>query len=1763
MQTTAATYTVKVNATTDIGILGEASATFRVMSLPVINANYTVPTYPRYNRNVALVANVTDQDNTVVYVNFTLTAPNGSIINLTNGSRAGDLYNASFNLTSYGTWKWNVSAYDSDGFIVNSSSTGQIILMQVTENLNVSVALAASPVAIAGHINLSNGTSVSNNPINIYLNDNLLGTADLTNGNPSGSNYAIASLTIGSLGYDNLTGGGYVLEPVLGKAEPVGNYSNNGYTLELGYVQTLNVSTNTTTDSFGNYNYTFTTPLTAGTYLIKVNTTTSDGISGEALQTLSIETNSRPNVPIFNGPPNGSYFSTINITILNITLSDDNNFPQTFSCTFNGDNATNNPSNIINVTGYTSTNGSIFTYNWTGLNDSTYFWKSQCEDGLAYSDNLTANFTIDTTNPQVSFTFPTEDNNTYFNRNYVFANASVAENNFANITFYLYDSTSLINETNFTTQTFSINFSNLNSNKLYYYNITARDKANNINSTETRNITLDSTSPQISFAFPTENNATFFNRNFIFVNVSVTEANLKNITFYLFNSTRELINDSGFTNLTTGINFTNLNSNMEYYYNVTVIDLANNSNSSDTRNMTLDTTNPQINFTATLSNGTFIDQNYITINLTLNEINLANITYYLYNGSADSVTLYNETNFTAGTLFINFTNIDSREKSYLINVTARDKAGNINSTETRNITLDNVFPQINFTAPTPDNNSRAIGNSHVINTSIRDISVKSCILQVYNGTDNATNYTMEVRGNNCNITISTIDGYNYTLKAYVNDSALHENSTGNWSFRENSKPEIPDLIGPANNSRLLATSVILNYTTTDNESDALDYAVYFGTSPNPTTQVYFGSSKTFIVSAARGTTYYWKVQADDNYENSSNSTIRQFTINTQPPSPLIITPNLTGIKLRGGQIYNISWVNSSDAENDNTTITLYYSSDSGITYPNLIASGLNNNGTYDWAAPSINSNTVKIKSIANDSYEFTQDESDNDFIIDSNAPAISLDNPPNVSVFNNGTFINLTITDNLAGVSNVSWNNGSLDAPNRTDFNGTFDINTTGWGVGDVNITVYANDSVGNSVSAYFRFTVTGVQPVVTFNKPSPNQAIRGTFRINASATAQLDDAAFVNFTYNGAAQNYTMTQAGANYFYDFDTTAVTDGSRLLSVYGNDSAGNNVKADILAIIDNTNPAARLDNPLNNSWKNGSVAFAYTPNDLTNILNCSLMINGTINQSNSSISKGITNLFSNVNLGNGVYSWDVNCTDAAGNNGANETALAIKADTIKPIITLLDPVNESHIQANYSISFSVTDALSGVYNVSWSSDYALDSMEFTGSYAINTSEFPEGPVNITITANDSAGNKETLKLMYVIDNTAPLVTFNKPSALQVVRGIFRVNITGTDQLSTVANVTFAYNGSQNFVMSRATLPTFDYFYDWNTTNTSDKQYIISIYGNDTAIPPNVKFVSRYAIADNTPPAVRLDGPGNDTWSSTALNTFEFAPSELNNLNNCTLLINGSINATLASPVKNATNSFSVNLSDGNYRWTVNCSDGAVDTNGVHNMGTNESEYLISVDTANPQIDFVSPATEANDTYFARNYTAINITINEANFGNVTFYLYNQTSLINETNFTSAAYFINFTGLSSDLYFYNVTVRDKSNRQNSTETRQISLNARPPSSKKFAITNSLGTAVASIDDKGDMYLLGNMTRNIASAISPTPGSFIIQNRTGDAIAYINSTGFIFLKGTLVEDAGITLSGTNFEIRDSPDRVVAVIDSQGNLKLTGLLAENYNDP
>ena len=71
--------------------------------------------------------------------------------------------------------------------------------------------------------------------------------------------------------------------------------------------------------------------------------------------------------------------------------------------------------------------------------------------------------------------------------------------------------------------------------------------------------------------------------------------------------------------------------------------------------------------------------------------------------------------------------------------------------------------------------------------------------------------------------------------------------------------------------------------------------------------------------------------------------------------------------------------------------------------------------------------------------------------------------------------------------------------------------------------------------------------------------------------------------------------------------------------------------------------------------------------------------------------------------------------------------------------------------------------------------------------------------------------------------------------------------------------------------------------------------------------------------------------------------------------------------------------------------------------------------------------------------------VNVSIEGSGFQNMTYSLFNETSEINKTSFTSKIFEINWTGLKDGLYFYNVSITDGSGNTSSTETRNISIEA----------------------------------------------------------------------------------------------------------------------
>lgn len=101
------------------------------------------------------------------------------------------------------------------------------------------------------------------------------------------------------------------------------------------------------------------------------------------------------------------------------------------------------------------------------------------------------------------------------------------------------------------------------------------------------------------------------------------------------------------------------------------------------------------------------------------------------------------------------------------------------------------------------------------------------------------------------------------------------------------------------------------------------------------------------------------------------------------PAVTVYTPD-GGELLYHGNTYNISWTASPSDPAATVSIDLYYSTDGGATYPNIITTAEANDGSYDWVIPLIFSSTAKIKAVATDSHGLVgSDVSDNNFTIKS------------------------------------------------------------------------------------------------------------------------------------------------------------------------------------------------------------------------------------------------------------------------------------------------------------------------------------------------------------------------------------------------------------------------------------------------------------------------------------------------------------------------------------------------------------------------------------------------------------------------------------------------------------------------------------------------------------------------------------------------------------------------------------------------------------
>ncbi len=206
-----------------------------------------------------------------------------------------------------------------------------------------------------------------------------------------------------------------------------------------------------------------------------------------------------------------------------------------------------------------------------------------------------------------------------------------------------------------------------------------------------------------------------------------------------------------------------------------------------------DSLKPTISFGIdTEINATVAQRSNIAINVTANDTNLANITVNLYDSSGQTI---NQTTYSTSPFFLNITNLSNG--NYHFNATANDILGNINNTETREITLSALSqaPQILYLSPITDQSITENSFSQiVINFSVQDgnghTDLNDARLNI-SRTGEATRKNdscLKVIGHGVNVNYScTIDIWyfdaagDWNISAFINDNQFM-NATNTSSF---------------------------------------------------------------------------------------------------------------------------------------------------------------------------------------------------------------------------------------------------------------------------------------------------------------------------------------------------------------------------------------------------------------------------------------------------------------------------------------------------------------------------------------------------------------------------------------------------------------------------------------------------------------------------------------------------------------------------------------------------------------------------------------------------------------------------------------------------------------------------------------------------------------------------------------------------------------------------------------------------------------------
>ncbi|WP_035058652.1 CARDB domain-containing protein [Andreprevotia chitinilytica] len=440
----------------------------------------------------------------------------------------------------------------------------------------------------------------------------------------------------------------------------------------------------------------------------------------------------------------------------------------------------------------------------------------------------------------------------------------------------------------------------------------------------------------------------------------------------------------------------------------------------------------------------------------------------------------------------------------------------------------------------------------------------------------------------------------------------------------------------------------------------------------------------------------------------------------------------------------------------------------------------------------------------------------------------------------------------------------------------------TGLSDGSHTANVRATDSLG-LVSAIPSVTwiVDNTAPVITVTGVTAGTTYTGTVTPSISVT-------------DANLQGSTVTLNGAAYTSGTPVTA--DGSYTLVITGTDKAGNTATSNVAFVIAHTGPTATIQNPVNGVVAKTPITLQATASGNQAISKVEYQLDSTTTWTAMTAGTGSQYTASLTGLADGSHTVKVRATDSLNLVSANSSVTWV-VDNTAPVITV------TGVTAGTTYSTTVTPVIAVADANLQSSTTTLNGAAYVSGTAVTA----DGSYSLVVNATDKAGNTASSTVAFTITHSAPTVTIQAPTAGAFTRTPLTLQATATGA-QTIAKVEYQLDSTTTWTAMTAGTGG---QYTASLSGLADGSHTAKVRATDSlglvSAVPSVTWT-----VDNTAPTITVTGvvDGN-SYAATVTPVITVADA---NLQSSTITLNGAAYVSGTAVSANGSYSLVINATD---------------------------------------------------------------------------------------------------------------------------------------------------------------------------------------------------------------------------------------------------------